>query len=331
MRGFWGDFTDRMRAKAKALGKQNFFIFGEGFDGNDELIGSYTWGGTDADGTFGRFDSMFYFSQKYRGIDAVFAKGAADEEPRVPATTARDGPRRRPIAWCMAQRLPGGPDLSSATPHASSADGGIGLAPNQVLVNFLDNHDLPRFLFEKTDPRVLRSALAYLFTWDGIPCVYYGTEQGSPAASIRRTARTCSRGNPQQRLRAVRDRPRDVPARAGPDRDAQGQRRAPPRRRRTPVWSTTVAGPRRDAGHLRVRARSRRTRPRSWCSTRATSRARAARPRREGGACLMTTLPPGTTLTDVMPGSDGTTFTVAGNGTVAVTVPARSGRVLVRR
>ena len=47
VRGFWGDFADRMRAKAKALGKQNFFIFGEAFDGKDDLIGSYTWGGTD--------------------------------------------------------------------------------------------------------------------------------------------------------------------------------------------------------------------------------------------------------------------------------------------
>jgi alpha-amylase len=48
VRGFWGDFTDRMRAKASSLGKQNFFIFGEGFDGKDDLIGSYTFGGQDA-------------------------------------------------------------------------------------------------------------------------------------------------------------------------------------------------------------------------------------------------------------------------------------------
>ena len=42
------------------------------------------------------------------------------------------------------------------TPHASSAEGGIGLAPTQVLVNFLDNHDLPRFMFEKTDWAIQR-------------------------------------------------------------------------------------------------------------------------------------------------------------------------------
>src|SRR5262249_50352532 len=72
VRGFWGDFTDAMRAKAASLGKQNFFIFGEGFDGNDSLIGSYTWGGADDKGSFGRFDSMFYFSQYYEGISTVF-------------------------------------------------------------------------------------------------------------------------------------------------------------------------------------------------------------------------------------------------------------------
>ncbi len=61
-RGFWGVFADRMRAKAASLGKHNFFLFGEAFDGNDALIGAYTQGGTDADGSFGRFDSVFYFS-----------------------------------------------------------------------------------------------------------------------------------------------------------------------------------------------------------------------------------------------------------------------------
>ena len=32
-----------MRAHAKKLGKQNFFMFGEAFDGNDELMGTYTF------------------------------------------------------------------------------------------------------------------------------------------------------------------------------------------------------------------------------------------------------------------------------------------------
>jgi glycosidase len=53
-------------------------------------------------------------------------------------------------------------------------------------VNFIDNHDVPRFLFQFTRAgdarfeegrRRLRAALAYLLTQDGIPCIYYGTEQ----------------------------------------------------------------------------------------------------------------------------------------------------------
>jgi hypothetical protein len=47
--------------------------------------------------------------------------------------------------------------------------------------------------------------------------------------------------------------------------------------------------------------------------------------------CLKTTLAPGSVLTDVMPGGDGATFTVKTDGTVAVTVPARTGRVLVKK
>jgi glycosidase len=39
---FWQVFTPAMRDYAKSLGKENFFIFGEAFDGNDELLGSFT-------------------------------------------------------------------------------------------------------------------------------------------------------------------------------------------------------------------------------------------------------------------------------------------------
>jgi glycosidase len=65
------------------------------------------------------------------------------------------------------------------TPHTKgvTAADGSGLAPWQVLVNFLDNHDLPRFLYDYHDKDGLKVALALLLTMDGIPCLYYGTEQ----------------------------------------------------------------------------------------------------------------------------------------------------------
>jgi glycosidase len=78
--------------------------------------------------------------------------------------------------FCSTNGFAAGPTYAD-TPHAMPDKGGVGLAPQQLMVNFLDNHDLPRFLFEKPDPNVLRAALMYLMTWDGIPCIYYGTEQ----------------------------------------------------------------------------------------------------------------------------------------------------------
>ena len=41
----------------------------------------------------------------------------------------------------------------------------------------MDNHDVTRFLFDKPSPAALQNALAFLLTEDGIPCIYYGTEQ----------------------------------------------------------------------------------------------------------------------------------------------------------
>jgi glycosidase len=55
---------------------------------------------------------------------------------------------------------------------------GTGIAPSKSLVNFMDNHDVSRFLFEALgDKDALRNALVLLMTEEGIPCVYYGTEQ----------------------------------------------------------------------------------------------------------------------------------------------------------
>src|SRR5262249_40866968 len=131
-RGFWGDFLDGMRSEAKKLGKQNFFIFGEAFDGKDDLIGSYTWGGRDVAGAFGRFDSVFYFSQKYRGIDPVFGAGQPTKNLEC-LYNSRTG-RNPTDPWCNSNGYPAGADFQNA-PHAASIDGGIGLGPQQVLVN----------------------------------------------------------------------------------------------------------------------------------------------------------------------------------------------------
>ncbi|MCA9559054.1 MAG: alpha-amylase, partial [Myxococcales bacterium] len=154
---FFDIFAPAMRAHAKRLGKRNFFMFGEAFDGNDDLLGSYTHGQG--------VDSVFYFSAKYRVFDDVFGRGAptaniqrlfeqrselVDGRPRYNDQPKTDGP--------------------------TDADGN-GLSAQQLMVHFIDNHDVPRFLYSFPDVRVLRNALVYQLTIDGIPCIYYGTEQ----------------------------------------------------------------------------------------------------------------------------------------------------------
>ena len=327
VRGFWGVFTDRMRAKAKSLGKQNFFIFGEAFDGKDDLIGSYTWGGKDAQGSFGRFDSVFYFSQKYRVIDNVLGADGAQPTKNIECMYNSRTGRNPTDAWCNTNGYPVGPDMGN-TPMMASADGGIGLAPQQVMVNFLDNHDLPRFMFEKTDPNVLRVALQYLMTWDGIPCVYYGTEQGFAGGVDPKNREDMFGGNPALGYApwsTDNDTFKMVQGLIKMRQDHVALRRG----QVNPVWSTTTAGPARDAGIFAFE----RSAPGDETvlvvlnSSQQVSETCAT----TGNACARTTLPPGSTLKDVMPSSDGQTFTVKSDGTVDITVPARSGRVLVKQ
>jgi glycosidase len=146
--GFWQFFAPEVRRRLAEAGKTNFFMFGEAFDGRDDLIGSYTQPG--------ELDSVFYFSQKFWVFQDVFQRGGATSQ----------------IARLYAMR---GTNYGTVP-----QEGGIGVAPRDALVNFLDNHDVPRWLYDRPDAQgspALRAALAYLLTEDGIPCIYYGTEQ----------------------------------------------------------------------------------------------------------------------------------------------------------
>ncbi len=120
--------------------KPKFFMFGESFDGDDVLNGSYT--------TNQEVDSTFYFSQKFNVFDGVFKNNG-------PTTAIQDQLTRRQADY-------------AAVPN----DDGVGVAARELLVNFLDNHDVPRFLFDKPSLPALHNALAYLMTEDGVPCIY---------------------------------------------------------------------------------------------------------------------------------------------------------------
>ena len=43
---------------------------------------------------------------------------------------------------------------------------------------FVDNHDNPRFLYQFPHINRFQNALAWSFTWPGVPIMYYGSEQG---------------------------------------------------------------------------------------------------------------------------------------------------------
>ncbi len=175
---FWRYFSQNVRHRLKEKGKENFFMFGEAFDGNDNLIGSFTKHDIPAhpnDEALGEgdpcpgaatpsgdsLDGVFYFSQYFTAIRDVF----------------REGKSTSGIQKLWEQR----PTNYGTEKNANAT----GLPPTKTLVNFLDNHDVQRFLYNgvgaskfQADPKqTLANALLFLLTEDGIPCIYYGTEQ----------------------------------------------------------------------------------------------------------------------------------------------------------
>lgn len=47
-----------------------------------------------------------------------------------------------------------------------------------LLGTFIDNHDQVRFLHEQPDYKLYQNAITYVLLSEGIPIIYYGTEQG---------------------------------------------------------------------------------------------------------------------------------------------------------
>lgn len=140
--GVWQFFNSEMRSFARAIGKTNFFQFGEVYDGSDAKCGFYT--GTRAGGAFAN-DSVVDFPLYFR-VNDVFATAAGN--------TKQIEDRYNAIA-------------SNYDPYA-----------HDRLVTFIDNHDRPRFMSAAgNNTNRLALALSWLYTARGIPCLYYGTEQ----------------------------------------------------------------------------------------------------------------------------------------------------------
>jgi glycosidase len=143
---FWYAWLQAMRRHAQALGRRDFFIFGEVFSAEDSICAPYTRSSTD-----GR-----------RGFDAVFnfslAEGLRD-------ALGRDGSLRLLRASLVNRPLYD----STALPF---------------MLNFVDNHDVDRFLaLPRADSTRLLQALTFMYGMQGLPLLYYGTEQAFPGGT----------------------------------------------------------------------------------------------------------------------------------------------------
>ncbi|HEY4208113.1 MAG TPA: alpha-amylase family glycosyl hydrolase [Puia sp.] len=141
-------FGNAMREFAFSIGKKNFFTFGEIWESSDQTIQNFI-GRNSTDGF---------------GIDAALdyplfnvLPGFAKEQ--IPVEAVRTVFQRR----------------KDAEQKKLSSHGEAG----QYFVSFLDNHDQNRRFRQPgtLEPQVTLG-LAILFGLQGIPCVYYGTEQG---------------------------------------------------------------------------------------------------------------------------------------------------------
>ncbi|MFA6234287.1 MAG: alpha-amylase family glycosyl hydrolase [Bacteroidota bacterium] len=137
---FWYAWLAAMRRHAEEIGMKDFFIFGEVFSGDDKICAPFTR--TDQRGRRG-FDAVFNFSIA-EAVRDVFARGASIR--RITAS------------------------IENLPLYQTETRG--------RLLTFIDNHDMSRFLaVAEGDQGKLREALTFLYGLEGIPLVYYGTEQ----------------------------------------------------------------------------------------------------------------------------------------------------------
>ena len=155
-RDFARTFGNAMREFALSAGKKNFFTFGEVYDDEPEVARFVGRNTSDAD-------------QQVVGIDAAldfplfFKLPAALKGMLAPSEIAAVYQRRKDV------------ERQTVSSHGEAT---------RFFVTFVDNHD-QRERFRYVDPAdphrydaQVTMALATLFALPGIPCVYYGTEQG---------------------------------------------------------------------------------------------------------------------------------------------------------
>lgn len=340
-REFWRYFTQRVRQRLEAKGKSKFFMFGEAFDGRDDLVGSFTKNDLPSDPaelerenscddgptlTGDQLDSAFYFPQHYQVFRDVFQEAASTDR----------------IASLWANKTVNYGTVAPA--------GGVGVAPYKALVNFIDNHDVARFLFfarqrVDRDPAfagkslrdkelrlraMLQNALLMLMTADGIPCIYYGTEQEFRGGN-----------DPSNREDMWRPYPYLGETTAPPGFDTTGPtfvftKRLIELRKKLPalrygdtkvVWSTPRTGDESDAGIFAFERGGGDAGNTFALVVFNTNQSHDSRTHFDG-TTMAVSAPAGSVLVDVL-SSDNKKYTVAGDGTLDLTLPPVSGMLLV--
>ncbi len=142
---FWDEFSLAMRVNAQADSKK-FIQFGEALIGDHSQTAQYVSGN--------RLDSLLNFDLFYK-IRTVFAQGGATSK----------------LTDELSNR--------SSLRNIGIGSGGAEISAQEGVINFVDNHDDKRFLSSVSAGNGelrLRNALMYLMTTQGIPCIYYNTE-----------------------------------------------------------------------------------------------------------------------------------------------------------
>ncbi|MBI5509292.1 MAG: hypothetical protein HY903_11120 [Deltaproteobacteria bacterium] len=237
------------------------------------------------------FDTVLDFASKFRVFDEVFKHGG-------PASAVLATWRETTAAF------PSEPQIA-----------GISTAPAATLLRFLDNHDLPRFLSENPSIEALHAALAYLVLGDGVPVIYYGTEQAFAGGTDPGNREDLSRSGYATDGATFRF----LQTLIGLRRTYVALRRGDTRF----VWASEHTGNETDAGVLAFERVAGGERLLVVINTHATKTSDTT----YLGETLQVGFAPGTVLVDLLAG-DHTRYVVAADGGLRLSVPPHGARLL---
>lgn len=145
-------FGNAMREFAQSAGKRNFFTFGEVWDSNKTIRGFVGRNATVGEGF---------------GIDSALDFPLFNTLPSIIKALGADPPGVETLAGLF-------DDRKKAEEGQISSHGEAG----KYFISFIDNHDQnARFNAPGVPQTQVTMALVLIFSLQGIPCVYYGTEQ----------------------------------------------------------------------------------------------------------------------------------------------------------